>query len=217
MDTAGNVTGRVASGRQPGAGRGGRGWVAVARRHATPALVLAAMGCLLAGGASWLKALRYDRDAITAGEWWRLVTAHWVHLGPTHALLDGLGLLLLWQLYGAQLRSRGLVLAFVAATATVDAGLWWLAPGVAWYAGISGLLHGLWSAGALLALWQRVPLAWAPSLLLAGKLAHEAFGGAAPAAGLMPVVAVAHLYGALGGLAAGCALLPWAPRARQPL
>lgn len=32
--------------------------------------------------------LVYNRHAILAGEWWRLVTSHWVHFSPQHFLYD---------------------------------------------------------------------------------------------------------------------------------
>lgn len=32
--------------------------------------------------------LAYDRNAILAGEWWRIVTGHWVHFSPQHFLYD---------------------------------------------------------------------------------------------------------------------------------
>jgi len=32
--------------------------------------------------------LVYDRDAILAGEWWRVITGHWVHFSAQHFLYD---------------------------------------------------------------------------------------------------------------------------------
>src|SRR6185312_17082640 len=32
--------------------------------------------------------LVYDRHAILAGQWWRMVTGHWVHFSPKHFLYD---------------------------------------------------------------------------------------------------------------------------------
>jgi rhomboid family GlyGly-CTERM serine protease len=193
-----------ATGRQAGSGPAvpGAGWY---RRHVTPVLMLALIWLAAAAGQPLALALRYERGAISAGQWWRLVTAHWVHLGAWHALLDSVGLRLLWALYGPVLRARGTILALLASTVAVDAGLWFLQPALQWYEGISGLLHGLWAAGALLALWRRVPMAWMPAALLVGKLVHEALGGPSVASDFMPVVTVAHLYGAAGGLAAGLA------------
>ena len=43
--------------------------------------------------------LRYDRSAIAAGGWWRLLTAHIVHLDLHHLLLNELGLVLMWALF----------------------------------------------------------------------------------------------------------------------
>jgi membrane associated rhomboid family serine protease len=44
------------------------------------------------GAREWL---RYDRELITAGEFWRWFSGNFVHLGTGHLLLDGLGLMLL--------------------------------------------------------------------------------------------------------------------------
>ena len=43
--------------------------------------------------------LRYDRVALAAGQWWRLLSAHVVHLSVRHALVNCLGLVLLWALF----------------------------------------------------------------------------------------------------------------------
>src|ERR1700744_2926568 len=51
-------------------------------------------------------ALRYDRTALAAGEWWRLLTAHIVHLDLEHAVLNSLGLVLMWALFAADYRPR---------------------------------------------------------------------------------------------------------------
>ena len=32
--------------------------------------------------------LAYDRNAILSGEWWRMITGHWVHFSPQHFLYD---------------------------------------------------------------------------------------------------------------------------------
>ena len=55
--------------------------------------LLAGLALLLAcaaGGERTLLALRFERSAIAAGEWWRLLGAHFVHLGWMHVLLDAL-------------------------------------------------------------------------------------------------------------------------------
>src|SRR5258708_18625401 len=51
------------------------------------------LGLLAAGGPPWAARLQYERASIGAGEWGRLFTAPWVHLGARHLLLDAAGVL----------------------------------------------------------------------------------------------------------------------------
>src|SRR6266853_1727007 len=66
---------------------------------------LALLGCcalLLVpglGGEPGRVLLRYDRVALAHGQWWRLLSAHVVHLSVRHALVNCLGLVLLWALF----------------------------------------------------------------------------------------------------------------------
>ena len=55
-------------------------------------LVLAVCIGLAFGGTPVRLDLRYDRLAVAAGQWWRLFTGNYVHLGWTHVLLDAAGL-----------------------------------------------------------------------------------------------------------------------------
>jgi rhomboid family GlyGly-CTERM serine protease len=160
-------------------------------------LLLAAFA---AGGEPWRLALQYERHAIASGQWWRLLTAHLVHLGVRHVLLDGVGLALLWILYARSLPNRVWGGALVGSVLGIDAGLWWLAPQVQWYAGVSGVLHGGWSAGALGAWREGRMLSSASLSLLAIKLLAEQLHQGGVAGSGLPVVVDAHLYGALGGL-----------------
>ena len=43
--------------------------------------------------------LSFDREAIAAGQWWRLLSAHFVHIDLEHAVLNSLGLVLMWALF----------------------------------------------------------------------------------------------------------------------
>jgi rhomboid family GlyGly-CTERM serine protease len=175
--------------------------------------VLAVPWLLLAGGASWTAALRYERLALQGGEWWRLISAHWVHLGARHLWFDSAGLALLWALYARELRPADWWLVLIGATLAIDAGLWWAQPQVQWYVGLSGLLHGAWAAGAGAVGLRRGRWGWLMLALLALKLWLEQRAGSSLLVGELPVVTVAHVYGALGGLAALVALA----LARKPL
>ena len=150
--------------------------------------------------------LRYDRTALGSGELWRLVTAHLVHLDLHHALLNCLGLLLLWALFARDYAPRQWLLITLGSVAVIDAGLWLWDSTLRWYVGSSGALHGLMAAGTLAHLRRRERDGWLLAVLLAGKLAWEQGVGALPLSGSDPVVVDAHLFGVVGGLAAAAFL-----------
>ena len=155
--------------------------------------LLLVLDAVLGLGDSVSYLLRYDRSAIAAGGWWRLLTAHIVHLDLHHLILNELGLVLMWSLFARE---------FDAVQWCVSCGLWWLSPRVAWYVGASGVLHSVMAAGAVRHLAERAWDRWILLLGLGVKLAWEQWGGhAAPL-----VVVDAHLYGALCGFAVGAAL-----------
>ena len=153
-------------------------------------------------GPDWTMALRYERTAIGQGEWWRFISAHGVHLGVYHLLLDSAGLLLLWALYAGELAPSLWLWVLTSATAAIDAGLWWGEPQIQWYVGISGVLHGVWAAGALAMGVRGDRSGWLMLVILASKLALEHRAGVSLLDLTMPVVTNAHLYGALGGASA---------------
>ena len=115
---------------------------------------LALLWALLAGGPAVTLALRYERVAIAHGEWWRLASAHWVHLDARHLLLDSAGLVLLWCLYARELRPAQWLLVLAVATVARRRRPVVGRSRASWYLGISGLLHGAWAAGAMVQ-WLR--------------------------------------------------------------
>jgi membrane associated rhomboid family serine protease len=90
--------------------------------------------------------------------------------------------------------------------AAIDAGLVLWDSTLRWYVGSSGALHGVMAAGALAHLRRRERDAWLLAAFLVGKLAWEQGVGALPLSGSDPVVVDAHLFGAVGGLAAAAFL-----------
>ena len=150
--------------------------------------------------------LRYDRAALAAGELWRLLTAHLVHLDLHHALLNCAGLALMWALFARAYSPRRWVVVLVAAVAAIDAGLWFGDSTLQWYVGSSGVLHGVMAAGTLAHVRRGERDGWILAAFLLGKLAWEQWVGPLPLSGRDPVVVDAHLYGVLGGLAAAAFL-----------
>jgi rhomboid family GlyGly-CTERM serine protease len=165
-------------------------------------LILLALGLLLGLGDNMSELLRYDRGAIAAGGWWRLLTAHIVHLDAHHLILNELGLILMWSLFAADYDAIEWCAIVLAGALAISSGLWWLSPRVAWYVGASGVLHTVMAAGAAKHLVERAWDRWILIVILSGKLAYERLGGHEQAL----VVVDAHLYGALCGFALGAAL-----------
>lgn len=155
-------------------------------------------------GREWL---RYEREAVLQGEYWRLITGHLVHGGWLHLFLNGLGLGLIVMLFPDHYSPRQWLLIALLSLCAIDAGFVFLKPQLEWYVGLSGVLHGVLAAGGV-AWWryERKPLALALSVIFVGKLTFEQLHGALPLSSGMAVVVDAHLYGALGGVIAGTIL-----------
>ena len=149
--------------------------------------------------------LRFDRDMIAAGEFWRVLTGHLTHLGWSHLGLNLAGLLLIWALFGRELTTtRWLQVLFISSVG-VSAGLWFGHPNLDWYVGLSGVLHGLFIAGALASIQQGHRREWLLLGIMVGKVISEQFFGPSPGSEQLaggPVIVDAHLYGALSGAVA---------------
>lgn len=153
-------------------------------------------------------ALRFDRDGISGGEFWRLLTGHFVHLGWAHWVLNVLGLILVWSICGRAFSVRGWFLLLLLVVVGIDAGLWLLDPGLEWYVGLSGLLHGMLLAGIVVLSLAGSRDLLVLGLLVAAKVVWEQLNGPLPGSeGLAgdAVVVNAHLYGALSGALSGVA------------
>jgi rhomboid family GlyGly-CTERM serine protease len=167
------------------------------------ALLLACLLLLLPtlGGEAAEALLRYERGALAGGQWWRLLTAHVVHLDLRHALLNTAGLALVWALFARNYSAKAWLAIVLGAMAAIDAGLWLRDSTVQWYVGSSGVLHGAMAAGALAHIRLAERDGWLLAALLGAKLIYEQTVGALPFSGSDPVVVDAHLYGVLGGVA----------------
>jgi len=161
-------------------------------------------------------ALQFDREAVAAGQLWRLIACHWTHWTDDHLIWDlivylGLG----WTCVLMNPRATARTLAL--ASLLVGAGVWLLLPEMTRYRGLSGLDSALFVLLAL-QLAARLPanrrlLIHAALLAFLAKTAYEAATAAtlfaASGDAFIPVPA-AHL---LGGLAA---LLALAVARRKP-
>ena len=180
-------------------------------------VVLCALTLLLAGdpGREWL---RFDRAGIAAGEVWRLLTGHLVHLGVSHTLLNLAGLILVWFLVGRAYAWQQWLWVMAGSIAAIDLGLWFGAPSLEWYVGLSGLLHGMLAAGIVAGLAGRSAETLLLAVVVAGKLAWEQFAGPLPGSEATSggaVIVDAHLYGVIGGTLVALVLIR--VRGRAPI
>jgi rhomboid family GlyGly-CTERM serine protease len=172
-------------------------------------IVLVALALMLAGdsGREWL---RFDRSGVAAGEAWRLLSGHFVHLGASHTLLNLAGLVLVWFLVGRAYTWQQWLWVMAGSMAAIDLGLWFGSPQLEWYVGLSGLLHGMLAAGIVAGLAERSSEAAILAVVVAGKVAWEQFAGPLPGSEATSggaVIVDAHLYGMLGGTAVAFALI----------
>jgi rhomboid family GlyGly-CTERM serine protease len=157
-----------------------------------------------------LDALAFDREAIQGEEYWRLLSAHLVHTNDTHLVMSLAGVLALWLMQGDDYNARDYLTAAMTSAVGVSACLYYLDSSVSWYAGLSGLLHGLFAWGVTADLHARRHVGAFLVIGLLGKLLLEQTFGPAPASERMtgyPVVVDANLYGAAFGSLTGAMML----------
>ena len=172
------------------------------RTHALP-LTLVVLSTLFAVfGDRATESLRYDRDEILHGQWWRVITGNIVHLGWPHLLLNLAGLILVWLLFRPTLTTRSWIIITAVSSAAVGCGLLLFDPALQWYVGLSGMLHGLFAAGVISALYAGNRGDWLLLALFVAKITWEQLEGSMPGSAEIAggkVIVDAHLYGAIGG------------------
>lgn len=159
--------------------------------------------------------LDFDRAAVADGQWWRLLSAHYVHLNAPHLAMNLLALTLVIALLRTACRATTWFAVYATMSLAVSAALLVFEPGLVRYAGASGVIHGLVAFGAVLRLGAaRVE----SSMLLAGLLAKLAWeAGSGPLAGSeamigAPVITASHRYGAIAGLLLALVIGAWRRR-----
>lgn len=153
--------------------------------------------------------LEYRRTLLLS-EPWRLLTGHFAHLSLLHAVVNAVALLLLAQLFAGRLRPWEQWAVLAGAPLVISLVFWVAMPGLAWYRGLSGVLHALYFTGCVVWLLTTSGRArWLPIAALTGGvfkvLLEQPWDDSFPWADWLggTVVPQAHLIGALAGTAAG--------------
>lgn len=156
--------------------------------------------------------LLFQRNAIMQGEIWRIITGNLVHTNHYHLFLNLAGLGFIWILFKSFLSLRVFYVSLFLTTLGVGLGIFFLSKELAWYAGLSGALYGLFIIASSLALRCKDYLLSLPILIgLPIKLVWDVFNDdlTQSSAKLIeaPIATDAHIYGAATGLAVSLALL----------
>jgi|GEM_PF-128239 len=184
-----------------------RGWLAI---------------CVLVLGLQCLppplrEALVHDRAAIAAGQAWRIVTGQFVHLGWAHASLDAACLAACAWLAG---RDAGGVRTIAVLACATGGWLWFGAPQLTRYAGLSGVVYGAAACALMAAAGRRIPagIALAALVALAVRVGWQGLHGAQAEHTAWlggPVAPAAHTAGWVAGMAWAGTLAWWSRRRRD--
>ena len=184
--------------------------------RAIPVLTLGITAVVLLIGAvdSLAASLQFDRAAIAAGEWWRLLTGHLAHWSRDHLFWDLAVFAVLGAICEREDRQRFALCGFLSAVA-ISVGIWLLLPDLTTYRGLSGVDSALFAllVGTILRTAvrdQRWTWVAGASLLLIGFLGKTVFEVATGAtlfvdstgSGMIPIP-LAHVLGAAAGLTLG--------------
>ncbi len=151
---------------------------------------------------SWSSLANFDRAAISAGEYWRLITGHFFHTNTAHLLLNCAGLFMLWLLHGQFYTIRQYALLLVVLCTSTALLIFGYSPELKLYVGLSGVLHGVFVFGSLHDIRDGEKTGYVLLLGLTLKVLHEQlYGPSADVSALINAnVAIdAHMWGAIAG------------------
>jgi len=176
------------------------------KNYIFPVIIATLALSIISIGDSLSDILQYDSKAIAEGEWWRIITAHIVHLGWSHLWLNLAGLALIFLFFANCVPIRFWWISFFICAIGISVLVYFFNPEVRWYVGLSGILHGLFVIAGIMDIrvrkWEGI---FFSSAILA-KVIYEQIAGPLPgseeAAG-GPVLVDAHFYGAIIGLVLG--------------
>ena len=143
----------------------------------------------------------YQHDVLLVQPW-RLWTGHWVHVGWVHYLLNILAFACLPFLF-PYIKQKYFIILLMVLPPLLSISFYIFYPDIFAYAGLSGVLHGLYIFCAIVSLTERKERKFATLILLLIliKIVWEYFFGSFQTAQLIgsPVLTQAHLCGAIFG------------------
>ena len=147
--------------------------------------------------------LRYQADWLQSGQAWRVLTAHWVHVGWMHWGLNSLALVIMVGLTTPGWRARRWLFNTITLALGISLLTTLLNPEIDNYAGHSGILYGLYILGAVSLFRHDRLIAVLVAAAIIGKVFMEQFQfydfNTSSLIGAK-VIIDSHLYGTLIGV-----------------
>lgn len=147
---------------------------------------------------------RFQRDWIQQGEFWRVISAHWIHFNWQHLLLNGLGLVLCVAITRPTWSIRRWVVYNCLLAVGISMLFTWFNPELDWYVGYSGVLFGLFLLAAIELFKTERIIALLLGIGVCSKVTLEQTSSVTVTTSDfigVPVIIDAHLYGLLLALA----------------
>ena len=159
-------------------------------------------------GAEWFKLLRLEHSLFQSFEWWRLLSAHFIHMNFPHFLLN-VGSLVISVLIFPELKpAKRFLISLLGPSIAVSIGILLFDPEIHWYVGFSGTLYGFLAVGAIGLLGKSFYAPWVLAFLVVKILWETLYGPMQSSIALVKgnVATQAHFYGVLGGVVVGAAM-----------
>ena len=152
----------------------------------------------------WQPHLIYVRETVIGGEFWRILTAQFVHTNWPHYLLNISSVWLFTLLFYNTINSKTFTINLFLLAMAVGISLHLWQPTILWYAGLSGAIYGLFLVGAYSAIKAKDKLlGYGTAALIIGKIAYDEWAGPLHDNSALieaRVVTEAHVYGVCAAL-----------------
>lgn len=160
---------------------------------------------------NWQLDLRFHREFIAQGEWWRFWSGHLVHNNTNHLLLNSAGVIVLALLKPPALSFKQFIFILISFITGISTTLWFLQPQLVWYVGLSGVLYGAFLLLGFYFLYDKdYTSGLFITICIVGKIFWDFYGTPDHKTSELidaPVVIHAHLYGAYVALVIAIGLL----------
>lgn len=146
--------------------------------------------------------LIFDRQRIVNGEWWRILSAHLIHLSWQHLLMNITGLWIIYWLAKNKTSTTEWFISLVLCSLLIGLALLYISD-IHWYVGLSGTLHSFLILVAYQAITQSEREGWLILLFVIAKVGWEQWQGASPSLEHIiggNIVIDAHFFGVISGL-----------------